>query len=85
MTVTGTKVGENTNSVKTATAECPAGKTAIGGSDVLTATPESDLGKLTVVESRASATNIWTVRAVETPEVNLWSLTASVICVTTTP
>jgi hypothetical protein len=65
-----------TNSPKTATATCSAGKTALGGGYIVGGTSNS----VVVDQSYPSATDTWTVSGVKTGGNPSWSLQAYVVC-----
>ncbi|HEX9122389.1 MAG TPA: hypothetical protein VF984_03380 [Actinomycetota bacterium] len=63
------------------TANCPSGKSVVGGGYDLTASA-GDVKKLAVVTSKPAAPDSWTATADETtPLTNDWSLTVYALCV----
>ena len=80
--VVGTATASDATEAKTATATCPAGKVAVGGGYLASAT--SGLGELAVIANRPTSDTVWSVSATQDSRAGLgnWSLQAFAVCLT---
>lgn len=69
--------------LKTATATCTGGRKVVGGGYTSTFVTATDEPRVTITQNQATSDTVWSVRAIESTNINNnWSLQAFAVCVT---